>query len=58
MMGPSEHKIHMLKLALHFYADPKHYAQRGWQGDPIPSEVATDAGELAREALKATGEAK
>lgn len=37
--------------ALKFYAEEKHYHQRGWQGDPDPSFVVSDRGNKAREAI-------
>lgn len=45
-------QIAILKTALHFYANPKYYEQKGWQGDPLPSDIDKDKGETARMALQ------
>ena len=47
-----EDMIRELREALKFYADEKHYQQRGfWQGDPDASLVDSDNGTIARAAL-------
>jgi hypothetical protein len=44
-------EVERLKTALVFYAAKSKYLQRGWQGDPMPSYVDEDEGQVARAAL-------
>lgn len=44
-------EIRRLRTALEFYATRENYLQGGWQGDPMPSAVDADGGNIARKVL-------